>query len=93
MLQDTVERVFLDGEYADTPQGVYIVRGENVVLLCELDEDKELEELRKFEKTDAKELNDKYALKTLEKKRRVDTRNTVLAGLGFCVDTIEGDAY
>ena len=41
VLQDTVERVFLGNRYGDIPQGVYIVRGENVVLLGEVDLEQE----------------------------------------------------
>ena len=41
VLQDTVERIFLGNRYGDIPKGLYIVRGENVVLLGEIDLDKE----------------------------------------------------
>jgi U6 snRNA-associated Sm-like protein LSm1 len=36
VLEQTVERVVVDQEYADVPLGLYVVRGENVVLLGEL---------------------------------------------------------
>nr|6PPQ_A Chain A, U6 snRNA-associated Sm-like protein LSm1 [Schizosaccharomyces pombe 972h-]6PPV_A Chain A, U6 snRNA-associated Sm-like protein LSm1 [Schizosaccharomyces pombe 972h-] len=37
MLQYTIERIYVDDMYGDIDRGVYIVRGENVVLLGELD--------------------------------------------------------
>lgn len=36
MLQDTVERIYSSDVYADIQRGIYIVRGENVLLLGEI---------------------------------------------------------
>jgi U6 snRNA-associated Sm-like protein LSm1 len=36
VLQDTTERMFVQEFYADVRHGVYIVRGENVLLLGEI---------------------------------------------------------
>lgn len=36
VLHMTVERIFVGDKYGDIPRGVYIVRGENVVLLGEI---------------------------------------------------------
>ena len=36
MLQDTVERIYTKDVYADIQRGIYIVRGENVLLLGEI---------------------------------------------------------
>ncbi|PWY99607.1 LSM-domain-containing protein [Testicularia cyperi] len=41
VLQDTVERVFVGNRYGDIPRGVFLVRGENVVLMGEIDLDAE----------------------------------------------------
>ncbi|EDQ91046.1 uncharacterized protein MONBRDRAFT_20273 [Monosiga brevicollis MX1] len=37
VLQDTVERYYVGNEYGDVPVGIYIIRGENVALLGEMD--------------------------------------------------------
>lgn len=37
MLQDTIERIHVGQQYGDIPRGVFLVRGENVVLLGEID--------------------------------------------------------
>ena len=36
MLKDTIERIHVGQEYGDIERGVFIVRGENVVLLGEV---------------------------------------------------------
>lgn len=36
VLQDSYQRIYVDESYADVPKGVYLVRGENVVLMGEL---------------------------------------------------------
>lgn len=41
VLHRTIERIHVGKEYGDIPRGVFIVRGENVVLLGEIDTDKE----------------------------------------------------
>ncbi|KAK1139648.1 hypothetical protein N8T08_000585 [Aspergillus melleus] len=41
VLQDTVERMYAGNLYADIPRGIFLVRGENVLLLGEIDLDKE----------------------------------------------------
>lgn len=36
VLQSTIERIHVGEEYGDIPRGIFIVRGENVVLLGEI---------------------------------------------------------
>ena len=36
VLQDTIERIFIEDIYADVPRGIFLVRGENVLLLGEI---------------------------------------------------------
>ncbi|XP_010876652.1 U6 snRNA-associated Sm-like protein LSm1 isoform X3 [Esox lucius] len=43
VLQQTVERIHVGKKYGDLPRGIFIVRGENVVLLGEIDLEKECE--------------------------------------------------
>ena len=45
VLQDAVERIIVGSSYSDIPLGLYIVRGENVVLMGEVDEATETEGL------------------------------------------------
>ncbi|KAI4240719.1 MAG: hypothetical protein L6R40_004964 [Gallowayella cf. fulva] len=41
VLQDTIERIFIEDVYADVARGIFLVRGENVLLLGEIDLDKD----------------------------------------------------
>ncbi|CAG9562640.1 unnamed protein product [Danaus chrysippus] len=41
VLHKTIERIHVGREYGDIPRGIFIVRGENVVLLGEIDKEKE----------------------------------------------------
>ncbi|XP_066598609.1 U6 snRNA-associated Sm-like protein LSm1 [Prorops nasuta] len=41
VLHRTIERIHVGKEYGDIPRGIFIVRGENVVLLGEIDIEKE----------------------------------------------------
>ncbi|KAB0792531.1 hypothetical protein PPYR_05091 [Photinus pyralis] len=41
VLHKTIERIHVGKEFGDIPRGVFIVRGENVVLLGEIDAQKE----------------------------------------------------
>ena len=41
MLEDAHERILLPGKYCDIPLGFYIVRGDTIVLLGEIDADRE----------------------------------------------------
>lgn len=36
MLQDTIERIYVQSLFADIQRGVFLVRGENVLLLGEI---------------------------------------------------------
>ncbi|GAB7360453.1 hypothetical protein MBLNU230_g8407t1 [Neophaeotheca triangularis] len=41
VLQDSIERIFIENLYADIERGLFLIRGENVVLLGEVDLDKD----------------------------------------------------
>ena len=41
VLQEAIERIFVGNRYGDVPKGTFIVRGENVVLMGEIDLEKE----------------------------------------------------
>lgn len=36
LLQDTIERIYVEKKYGDIPRGIFLVRGENVSLLGEI---------------------------------------------------------
>ncbi|XP_028852603.1 U6 snRNA-associated Sm-like protein LSm1 [Denticeps clupeoides] len=45
VLHQTVERIHVGKKFGDIPRGIFIVRGENVVLLGEVDLDKEYDQI------------------------------------------------
>ncbi|ODQ50748.1 hypothetical protein SAICODRAFT_61144, partial [Saitoella complicata NRRL Y-17804] len=91
VLTDTTERIHYADVYGDIPRGVFIVRGENVVLLGEIDLDKEdTVPLREVP------VEQVFALQQQEKEARVakeKSRNRVLHDLGFSVDWSRDDMY
>lgn len=53
--------IMITGKYCDIRLGVYIVRGDNITLLCEIDEERERNEmpLEKVEPEDLPEIGGK----------------------------------
>ncbi|BFZ64420.1 hypothetical protein YB2330_005563 [Saitoella coloradoensis] len=91
VLTDTIERIHYADVYGDIPRGVFIVRGENVVLLGEID-------LNKEDTVPLREVpvEQVFALQQQEKEARVakeKSRNRVLHDLGFSVDWSRDDMY
>ncbi|KAF9205026.1 SM-like, degradation of cytoplasmic mRNAs and positively regulates transcription initiation [Haplosporangium sp. Z 27] len=92
VLQDTIERIYVGDTYGDIPRGIFIIRGENVVLLGEIDEDKEdelplrevpVEEVLQIQKEEME-----------AKLKREKTKHRMLSEQGFSVDTAEfGELY
>lgn len=100
VLQDTLERIYLPRSdensperFAEVPRGVFMVRGENVVMLGELDIDKEDDHLFSmqqigFEQAEA-ELKTIHATRVEEEK--VKTRKYLSRGLIH--DFVKSDLY
>lgn len=83
VLQDTVERLFVQNLYADIDRGLFLVRGENVLLLGEIDLDKDDYVPAPFELGSVEKV---FALKKAEEQDRKKTdkrRHRKLAELGF----------
>jgi len=36
LLQDTIERIHVGGKYGDIPRGIFLIRGDNMVLAGEI---------------------------------------------------------
>ncbi|KAI8631032.1 Sm-like ribonucleoprotein [Xylariaceae sp. FL1651] len=93
VLQSTVERIFatitdphthqLKGLYADKPHGIFLVRGENVLLLGEIDLDKDDDPPAGYEKAEfglvEKLTNERKAAEKVKEKNRLKKLST----LGF----------
>ncbi|KAF8168060.1 hypothetical protein B0H34DRAFT_684047 [Crassisporium funariophilum] len=92
VLEDTVERIYHENAFAESWHGLFLIRGENVVLLGEIDLDREDEVplkqvdyhiLLAYHKRDAE-----------EKKEREEVKAQILyEQKGFCKEGGEGDGY
>lgn len=54
VLENAFERIIVGSSYSDIPLGLYIVRGENVVLMGEVDESRETEGLNMVDNDEIK---------------------------------------
>lgn len=75
VLDRTVERLMVDGTYAEVPLGIFVVRGENVMLLGETDARREAEFAQRFRRLPeievrraiAKQIEDRGSLERKER--------------------------
>ncbi|CAF9926995.1 MAG: SM-like, degradation of cytoplasmic mRNAs and positively regulates transcription initiation [Heterodermia speciosa] len=86
MLQETVERIYTKDVYADIQRGIYIVRGENVLLLGEIDLDKDDYIPEPYRKASPEEVHQLHLKEMQESKRSDKTRQSKLKELGFEVE-------
>ncbi|KAG0214628.1 hypothetical protein B0O80DRAFT_447141 [Mortierella sp. GBAus27b] len=92
VLQDTIERIYVGDTYGDIPRGIFIIRGENVVLLGEIDEDKE-DELP-LRRVPVDEVLQVQRAEMEARVKREKARQKLLSDQGFSVDTAEfGELY
>uniref|UniRef100_A0A914E0R7 U6 snRNA-associated Sm-like protein LSm1 n=1 Tax=Acrobeloides nanus TaxID=290746 RepID=A0A914E0R7_9BILA len=93
VLHETLERIHVDKFYGDIPRGIFLIRGENVVLAGEVDETRQtgliqvsLEEILRMQRE-----------KTEQKERYQQTKHRILQGSGRLPsnknDLLIDDAY
>lgn len=59
ILEDTHERLLLPGKYSDVPMGLFIVRGDTIVLMGEVDSDPDTEaDSMKLERVDPETMDE-----------------------------------
>ncbi|THH06099.1 hypothetical protein EW145_g4325 [Phellinidium pouzarii] len=92
VLEDTIERMYHGATYADLYVGIFLIRGENVVLLGEIDLD--LEDEVPLKPASYQALKPLYAQDMAEKKHRdYDKAQVLYEEQGFCREGGEGDGY
>ncbi|KAL0951124.1 hypothetical protein HGRIS_007860 [Hohenbuehelia grisea] len=92
VLEDTVERIYHEDAFAESFHGLFLIRGENVVLLGEIDLDQEDDvQLRQVDYA----LLEQYTKHDAEiKKQKEEVKSQVLfQQKGFCKEGGEGDGY
>ncbi|OCH96449.1 Sm-like ribonucleo protein [Obba rivulosa] len=92
VLEDTVERIYHQDVFAETWRGLFLIRGENVVLLGEIDLDQEDE--IPLRQVDWSVLEPYHKQEVAAKKQRDELKAQVLYDRhGFCKEGGEGDGY
>ena len=93
VLHRCIERVHVGNAYGDVQRGLYMVRGENVVLLGEVDEEKEANwGLEERNVTDILELQHKEQAEK-EEKERIKAKVFKERGLTFAAEVTPDDNY
>ncbi|AGO14261.1 AaceriAFL212Cp [[Ashbya] aceris (nom. inval.)] len=95
ILQHCVERIYIpeEGRYGECERGVFMVRGENVVMLGEVDIDKEDKPLEQLERIPFEEAA-RYRDGQNESKFKVETQKSKeLARYGLIHDFNKSDMY
>jgi len=92
VLEDTVERIFHGKAFAEHWHGLFLIRGENVVLLGEIDLDQEDDV--PLQQVDYSVLDPYHKRDIAHKKACEDFKSKVLyEQKGFCKEGGEGDGY
>ncbi|KAF8516219.1 Sm-like ribonucleoprotein [Hysterangium stoloniferum] len=92
VLEDTVERVHQGDAFSDIRKGVFLIRGENVVLLGEIDLDAEDEV--PLHPVPLQQIAVLHDAEIAARKRRENAKATILYEQhGFCREGGEGDGY
>ncbi|XP_033254118.1 U6 snRNA-associated Sm-like protein LSm1 [Drosophila miranda] len=93
VLQRTIERIHVGNQYGDIPRGVFIIRGENVVLLGEIDREMEqklplkeisVDEILDAQRREQEQRQEKHRLVSKALKERGLAVNAELINEDFC---------
>ncbi|CAD7011649.1 U6 snRNA-associated Sm-like protein LSm1 isoform X1 [Ceratitis capitata] len=93
VLHRTIERIHVGNDYGDIPRGVFIIRGENVVLLGEIDREKEsklplkeisVDEILDAQRREQEQRQEKHRLISKALKERGLAVNTDIINEDFC---------
>ncbi|XP_023321742.1 U6 snRNA-associated Sm-like protein LSm1 [Eurytemora carolleeae] len=93
VIHNCIERIHVKDEYGDIPLGVFVVRGENVVLLGEIEEKEELK--GKLKQVSLKEILEKQAVQQAEKEETERLRAKAFKdrGLSYTAEAAYDDTY
>lgn len=95
VLHQTIERIHVGKCFGDIPRGVFIVRGENVVLLGEVDPNKTDPDSLGLVEVSLEEILEKQAVQQAEKEEaeKVKAKAFKDRGLSFTTETTYDDMY
>ncbi|EAL67532.1 hypothetical protein ACTFIW_006806 [Dictyostelium discoideum] len=87
VLQDTIERIYVGDCYSDKNLGLFFIRGDNVVILGEIDPDKEVQE-KKLKKISWDEITKAAALEKIKKEEEEQLKRRIMTESGLTIDSI-----
>lgn len=95
VLHQTIERIHVDKAYGDIPRGVFIVRGENVVLLGEIDQARDEPGSVGLQEVSLEEILERQAVQQAEKEEtdRLRAKAFKERGLTYTSETTYEDMY
>lgn len=102
VLQDAVERIYLNDEnddnlspqrYSEAYRGVFMIRGENVVMMGELDIDTEDDHLEKLHKIPFPEAETELKARQAAKIKTELAKSKTLLAKGLINDFVKSDLY
>ncbi|EFA84821.1 LSM domain-containing protein [Heterostelium album PN500] len=87
ILQDTIERIYVGDKYSDKHLGVFFIRGDTVVILGEIDPDKEVKE-KKLTKVSWEEINLAQQAEREKLQQMEQTKRRIMTESGLTIDSI-----
>ncbi|KAG4102617.1 Sm-like ribonucleoprotein [Neocallimastix lanati (nom. inval.)] len=93
VLQDTLERIIVNDCYGEKERGIFIIRGENVVLLGEVDKDKEKDGYPTLNKVSYEKIKELHEQEIKDKKARELQKQKILLERGFSEEFGDYDLY
>lgn len=91
VLQHTIERIHVGKKYGDIPRGIFVIRGDNVVLLGEIDRDNE--GTSTLEKVPIEEILEMQREEQVSRQQEEEQKRRALLerGIMLCNDMIQDD--
>jgi U6 snRNA-associated Sm-like protein LSm1 len=95
VLHQTIERIHVGQAYGDIPRGVFVVRGENVVLLGEIDQEKTEPGSLGLQEVSLEQILERQAVQQAEKEEtdRIRAKAFKERGLTYTAETTYEDMY
>ncbi|XP_054167255.1 U6 snRNA-associated Sm-like protein LSm1 [Oppia nitens] len=90
VLHQTIERIYVDNKYGDIPRGIFLIRGENMVLCGEIDTKKETPDLVKVAVEEILELQQNQ-IEEKQNKDKIRLKALHERGLSSHVESIADD--
>jgi len=87
VLENAIERIYVKDTYGDIPLGLFVIRGENVVLLGEIDIEKEAQ--LKLRKVSKEEIVAAFKLEQVAKEAQEKLKRKIMLDRGLSIDPID----